>query len=145
MRNQLRRQASVADAAHLVAVPSKVTDHLRALVRDTLGDGGQEVGGGEDLESLTDQFTVLAEDHARVEPGLWQRARRAINQRERLRVRYQRFDGVTRDYLLEPYHLHPGAASRVAGQALATDWYGLPEATASPPPGCPAAPRSPIA
>ena len=58
-----------------------------------------------DLESLTDQFTVLSEDHARVEPGVWQRAGRAINQRERLRVRYQRFDGATRDYLLEPYHL----------------------------------------
>ena len=56
-------------------------------------------------ESLTDQFTVLAEDHARVEPGVWQRAGRAINQRERLRLRYQRFDGATRDYLLEPYHL----------------------------------------
>ncbi len=58
-----------------------------------------------DLESLTDQFTVLAEDHARVDPGMWQRAGRAINQCERVRVRYQRFDGATRDYLLEPYHL----------------------------------------
>ena len=58
-----------------------------------------------DVESLTDQFTVLAEDHARVEPGVWQRAGRAINQRERLRLRYQRFDGVIRDYLLEPCHL----------------------------------------
>jgi predicted DNA-binding transcriptional regulator YafY len=41
-----------------------------------------------DVESLTDQFTVLAEDYARVEPGVWQRAGRAINQRERLGVRY---------------------------------------------------------
>ena len=48
---------------------------------------------------------MLAEDHARVEPGVWQRAGRAINQRERLRLRYQRFDGVIRDYLLEPCHL----------------------------------------
>ncbi len=58
-----------------------------------------------DVESLTDQFTVLAEDHARVEPVVWQRAGRAINQRERLRLRYQRFDGVIRDYLLDPCHL----------------------------------------
>src|ERR1019366_8967814 len=58
-----------------------------------------------DVESLTDQFTVLAEDQARVELGVWQRAGRAINQKERLRLRYQRFDGATRDYLLEPYHL----------------------------------------
>ena len=57
------------------------------------------------VESLTDQFTVLSEDHARVDPEVWQRAGRAINHRERLRLRYQRFDGATRDYLLEPYHL----------------------------------------
>ena len=44
---------------------------------------------------------MLAEDHARVDPRVWQRAGRAINQRERLRMRYQRFDGATRDYLLE--------------------------------------------
>jgi predicted DNA-binding transcriptional regulator YafY len=58
-----------------------------------------------EVESLTDQFTVLSEDHARVDPEVWQRAGRAINQRERLRVRYQRFDGATGDYLLEPCHL----------------------------------------
>jgi len=58
-----------------------------------------------DVESLTEQFTVLSEDHARVGPEVWQRVARAINQRERQRVRYQRFDGATRDYLLEPYHL----------------------------------------
>ena len=57
-----------------------------------------------DVESLTDQFRVLAEDHARVEPAVWQRTGCAIHQRERLRLRYQRFDGATRDYLLDPYH-----------------------------------------
>jgi len=74
------------------SVLAKIADSLRGTV-------------SLDLESLTDQFTVLAEDHARVEPGVWQRAGRAINQRERLRLRYQRFDGATRDYWLEPYHL----------------------------------------
>jgi predicted DNA-binding transcriptional regulator YafY len=58
-----------------------------------------------DVESLTEQFTVLSEDHVRVEPEVWQRAGRAINQRECLRLRYQRFDGITRDYEVEPYHL----------------------------------------
>ena len=70
------------------SVLAKIADSLRGTV-------------SLDVESLTDQFTVLAEDHARVEPGVWQRAGRAINQRERLRLRYQRFDGATRDYLLE--------------------------------------------
>ena len=48
---------------------------------------------------------MLSEDHARVDPEVWQRAGQAINQRERLRLRYQRFDGVTGDYEVEPYHL----------------------------------------
>jgi hypothetical protein len=54
VRNQLRRQPPVSDAAHLVAIPAVVADHLDALVRDMLGDGGQEVGGGEDLEVTVD-------------------------------------------------------------------------------------------
>ena len=57
-----------------------------------------------EVESLTDQFSVLAEDHARVEPGIWQAVARAINQHERLGLRYRRFDGITRDYAVEPYH-----------------------------------------
>ena len=44
----------MADAAHLIAVPAVVADHLRALVRDMLGDGSQKVGGGEDLEVAVD-------------------------------------------------------------------------------------------
>jgi hypothetical protein len=51
------------------------------------------------VESLTDQFTVLSEDYVRVDPEVWERAGRAINQRERLRLQYPRFDGVTRDYV----------------------------------------------
>jgi hypothetical protein len=64
MRNQFWRQAPMADAAHLVAVPAVVADHLRALVRDMLGDGGQEVGGGEDLEVAVDWSTTII-------PFLW--------------------------------------------------------------------------
>jgi len=67
--------------------------------------GGLEGTVSLDLESLTDQLTVLAEDHARVDSEVWQTAARAINQQERLRVQYQRFDGVTGRYVLEPCHL----------------------------------------
>lgn len=56
--------------------------------------GGLEGTVSLDVESLTDQFTVLAEDHARVDPEVWQTAALAINQRERLCLRYQRFDGA---------------------------------------------------
>jgi proteasome accessory factor B len=80
---------------------------LELDMRSVLGKIAESLQGtvSVELESLTDQFTVLSEDRARVDPEVWQRAARAINQRERLRVRYQRFDGMVRDYLLEPYHL----------------------------------------
>ncbi len=52
--HQLGRQGALADAAHFVGVPAVVTDHLGAFVGDVLGDGGQEVGGGEDLEVSVD-------------------------------------------------------------------------------------------
>ena len=44
----------VALAAHFVGIPAVVTDHLRPLVGDVLGDGGQEVGSGEDFEVAVD-------------------------------------------------------------------------------------------
>ena len=40
----------VALAAHLVRIPPVVTDKLEALVRDVLGDGGDEVAWRENLE-----------------------------------------------------------------------------------------------
>ena len=40
----------VALAAHLVGVPAIVAGELEALVRDVLGDGGDEVARTEDLE-----------------------------------------------------------------------------------------------
>ena len=45
---------AVALAAHLVGIPVVVADHLRAFVGDVLGDGGQEIGGGEDFEVAVD-------------------------------------------------------------------------------------------
>ena len=57
------------------------------------------------MESLPDQLSVLSEDHARVDREVWQRAGRAINQGERLRLQYQRFDGATGGYVVQPYHL----------------------------------------
>lgn len=58
-----------------------------------------------DPSALTDQFTVLAEDRARIAPGLWAAAARAINGRQRARVLYQRFDSMVGRYALEPLHL----------------------------------------
>ena len=58
-----------------------------------------------DIESLTEQFTVLSEDHAKVEPQVWQAVARAINRRERLVMDYRRFDGHAGSYRVEPHHL----------------------------------------
>lgn len=104
---------------------------LELDMRSMLGKIAESLQGtvSVELESLTDQFTVLSEDRARVDPEVWQRAARAINQRERLRMSYQRFDGVVRDYVLEPHHLAAyhgnwylvalnGAAGRVETFAL---------------------------
>ena len=52
--SQIGRQAALAHAAHFVGVPAVVADHLRAFVGDVLGDGGQKVGGGKDLEVAVD-------------------------------------------------------------------------------------------
>jgi hypothetical protein len=52
--NELRRQLPLPHAAHLVAIPTVVADHLRAFVRDMLHNSGQKVGGGENLEVAVD-------------------------------------------------------------------------------------------
>ena len=57
------------------------------------------------LEGTTDEFTVLREDYARVDTQTWQSLARHVNRKERARLTYQRFDGATRTYLLEPLHL----------------------------------------
>ena len=80
---------------------------LELDMRSVLGKIAESLQGtvSVELESLTDQFTILSEDHARVDSEVWQQAARAINQTERLRLQYQRFDGLTGAYLIAPYHL----------------------------------------
>jgi proteasome accessory factor B len=59
-----------------------------------------------DLESLTEEFTVIGEDYVRQDPRIWSSVAGLVDRRERLRVTYQKFDGHTGSYLLEPYHLY---------------------------------------
>ena len=44
----------LALTAHLVGIPPVVADHLRTLLGDVLGDGGQEIRGSEDFEVAVD-------------------------------------------------------------------------------------------
>ena len=52
-----------------------------------------------------DESTVLSEDRVQIDPVVWEMMARHVNRRERLRLTYQRFDGVIKSYLAEPYHL----------------------------------------
>ena len=59
------RLRTASAATDLVAVEAIIADHLAVLVGNVLGDGGQEVGGGKDLEVALD-FNVHAgavDDH----------------------------------------------------------------------------------
>ena len=50
--------ALIALATHLIRIPAVVAHELETLVRDVLGDGGDKVAGGEDLE-VSDQLAWI--------------------------------------------------------------------------------------
>jgi len=52
--NKFWQQAALPDAPRFVAVLPVVADPLDAFVRDGLGDGGDEIGGGIDLKVAVD-------------------------------------------------------------------------------------------
>lgn len=87
--------------AHFEGTPLELD--LRSVMRKI----GESLEGtvSLDVEALTEHFSVLSEDHARVDSGVWQTVAKAINQQACLRLTYQRFDGVTGAYEVEPYHL----------------------------------------
>jgi len=58
-----------------------------------------------DLESLTDRFSVIPEDQARIDARVWKTVVQGIHGCQRLAAVYQRFDGQVKDYRLEPHHL----------------------------------------
>ena len=57
------------------------------------------------LESLTERLTVLSEDYVRQDPETWALVARHVDRSEAMHVRYERFDGVVKEYELEPCHL----------------------------------------
>ena len=58
-----------------------------------------------DLESLTDDMTVLREDHVIQDRGIWAAVARCVDKREWMRIEYQRFDGEVKRYTIAPYHM----------------------------------------
>lgn len=58
-----------------------------------------------DIESLTDDMTILREDYVIQDRDTWERVAGFLNRREWMKIRYQRFDGEIKKYQLAPYHL----------------------------------------
>ena len=62
--------ALIALATHLIRIPAVVAHELETLVRDVLGDGGDKVAGGEDLEvALNLRVEARVVDHGPVRVG----------------------------------------------------------------------------
>jgi len=68
---------------------------------------GESLEGSVTLElgALTEHLTVLGEDYVPQDAGTWAAVAGCVDRRERMRVRYERFDGQVGAYELEPYHL----------------------------------------
>jgi proteasome accessory factor B len=58
-----------------------------------------------DIEGLTENLSVITEDHVRLDPSLWASAAKYTNRKERVRLLYRKFNGETKTYTVEPYHL----------------------------------------
>ena len=54
---------------------------------------------------LTDRLTVISEDYVEQDLETWSAVAEQLDRQERFRMDYERFDGMVRDYILEPYHL----------------------------------------
>jgi predicted DNA-binding transcriptional regulator YafY len=58
-----------------------------------------------DLDSLTDRFTVIAEDYVVQDPEIWKEVSRCLNAGEQMAVVYEKFNSDVGDYILKPYHM----------------------------------------
>jgi len=90
---------------------------MEADMQSALARMAQTMEGHVSLEpaAMTEHLSVLTEDYAPQDPEIWMAAARFAHHRERVRMRYRRFDGVIRDYEVDPVHL----------AAFHGDWYLL--------------------
>lgn len=90
---------------------------LEAEMQSAMARVAETLEGHISLEpaAMTEHLSVLTEDYAPQNPEIWLAAARYAHHRERVRMRYRRFDGVIRDYEVEPMHL----------AAFHGDWYLL--------------------
>lgn len=58
-----------------------------------------------DIEGLTENLSVIAEDHVLLDPDLWADVAKYTSRSEQIRMTYRKFNGETKTYVVEPYHL----------------------------------------
>ena len=58
-----------------------------------------------DIEGLTENLSVIAEDHVLLDPDLWADVAKHTSRSEQIRMIYRKFNGETKTYVVEPYHL----------------------------------------
>lgn len=58
-----------------------------------------------DVEGLTENLSVISEDHVILNPELWAATAKYTSRSEQVRMTYRKFNGETKTYTVEPYHL----------------------------------------
>ena len=58
-----------------------------------------------DIEGLTENLSVISEDHVILDPELWAAVAKFTSRSERIRMTYRKFNGETKRYVVEPCHL----------------------------------------
>jgi proteasome accessory factor B len=58
-----------------------------------------------DIEGLTENLSVISEDHVILDPTMWADIAKYTSRSEEVRMTYRKFDGETKAYLVQPHHL----------------------------------------
>lgn len=95
-----------------LSVAAKVIEAFRGTpletdMRSVMGKVQSALEGNITIDpaALTGGMSVLGEDYVRMDPTIWTMLARCVDRKDRVRMRYTRFDGATGDYVVDPYHL----------------------------------------
>ena len=76
-------------------------------MRSTLSKIEESLGGSValDIEGLTENLSVVSEDHVLLDPALWAAVAKYTSRSEQVHMIYRKFNGETKTYMVEPYHM----------------------------------------
>ena len=80
---------------------------LEMDIRSTLSKIEESLEGSVslDIEGLTENLSVISEDHVKLDPSLWAAVAKYTSRSEQVRMTYRKFNGEIKTYMVEPYHL----------------------------------------